>query len=574
MKGSADVLPVFPEEMSTLGWDRCDIILVTGDAYVDHPAFGAALIGRYLEGLGYRVGIIPQPDTGDTEDILRLGLPRLFVGVTGGAMDSMVNHYTSLNRLRSNDAYSPGGLPGRRPDRAVLKYVNLVKRAMPGIPVVIGGMEASMRRISHYDYWSDRVRKSILLDSKADVLVHGMGERASGEIARALSEGREPAGIRGTAVVLGARALKEADGADWIELPSHESVVSDPSAFMEMTRLVEKESSPWSGSALMQRADSRAVLVQPPSFPLSTEEMDRLYGLPFSRLPHPSYEEEIPAFSMIRNSITVVRGCSGGCSFCALGLHQGRFISSRSPESVAGEVEELKGKQYFRGTVTDLGGPTANLYGLGCRGGRAMKECTRVSCLFPGICGNFRTDHSSYEELLDRVSSIPGVSNVFVSSGIRFDVALRDPSFIGKLADGHVSGYLKIAPEHFSPGVLRLMRKPSPELWREFVRTFEAATEECGRKQHIEPYMLVAFPGCGMREMQEAARELERQGLRPERAQIFLPAPMTMATAMYHTGLDPDTGCALRVARRPSEKRRQLGTLPGHSSKPRRRDEL
>lgn len=573
MAGPAPVLPVSREEMARLGWDRCDVIIVTGDAYVDHPSFGAAVIGRYLENQGYKVGVIPQPDISGTDDILRLGRPRLFVGITSGAMDSMVNHYTSLNRIRSDDAYSEGGRPGRRPDRALLKYVNLVQRTMQGVPVVLGGIEASLRRVSHYDFWSDRIRKSVILDTKADILVYGMGERAVAEIAGAASDGRSLEGIRGTAVYMSQKAFEASAMRDYVELPSHENVVRDPSAFMEMTLIVERESNPWTGRPLVQRADSRVVVFQPPAVPLTTREMDRIYELPYSRRPHPSYELQVPAFEMIRNSVTVVRGCSGGCSFCALGLHQGRFITSRSGESVLREVERVAGSDGFGGTISDLGGPTANLYGLGCTGGEAMRRCRRSSCLYPEICDRFNTDHSPYTELLDRVSRLAGVTNVFVSSGIRFDLALRDPGFIEKLARDHVSGYLKIAPEHFSPPVLRLMRKPQPHLWREFKRIFEEASLKAGKEQYIEPYILVAFPGCRMEDMMKASNELREQGMRPEKAQIFLPTPMTVATAIYCTGLHPETLQPVQVARRPSEKRRQLGALPGHSdrSKPGKR---
>ncbi len=560
----APILPVTRMEMESLGWDTCDIILVTGDAYVDHPSFGAALIGRYLESMGYRVGVIPQPDVSSPEDFLQLGVPKLFVGVTSGAMDSMVNHYTSLNRIRSGDAYAEGGKPGKRPDRALLKYVNMVQRTMPGVPVVIGGIEASLRRLSHYDYWSDRVRRSILLDTKAGILVYGMGERAAGEIADAISSGRDLHGIRGTAVYTSAKKLGGMDLGKHIELPSHEEVTRNSDAFMEMTKMLESEISPYSGSTIVQRADSRAVIIYPPQYPLSTEEMDRIYELPYSREPHPAYTDEIPAFRMIQNSISVVRGCAGGCSFCALGLHQGKMISSRSQASVLREVDMLKAKRYFRGTVTDLGGPTANLYGLGCTGGRALEKCSRYSCLYPEICENFRTDHSQYIELLNAVSEISGVRNVYVSSGIRFDVALRDKNFIEKLVKDNVSGYLKIAPEHFSTEVLKLMRKPSPDLWRRFKELFESFSKEAGREQYIEPYILVAFPGCEMKHMQNAAGELRKQRMRPEKAQIFLPTPMTMATAMYHTGINPETGMQIYVARKPSQKKSQLEVLPGH----------
>jgi uncharacterized radical SAM protein YgiQ len=564
---AAPFLPVTWKEMKSLGWNSCDIILITGDAYVDHPSFGAAVIGRYLESIGYKVGIIPQPDISSPDDFLRLGVPRLFVGITSGAMDSMVNHYTSLNRLRSNDAYSEGGKPGRRPDRAVIKYVNLVQRTMHDVPIVIGGIEASLRRLSHYDYWSDRIRKSILLDTKASILVYGMGEKATGEIAGALSSGRDISGIRGTAVYASQKALGEMKLDKFIELPSHEQVSSSTDSFMEMTKIIESEISPYSGSVIVQKSDSRAVIVYPPQYPLSTDEMDRVYELPYSREPHPIYSEEIPAFSMIQNSITVVRGCAGGCSFCALGLHQGKLISSRSRDSVVREVKTLTEKPYFRGTVTDLGGPTANLYGLGCTGGEALYKCRRYSCLYPDICGNFRTDHGPYIELLDAVANISGVRNVFVSSGIRYDVALRDRGFIEKLVRDNVSGYLKIAPEHFDPDVLKLMRKPSPDLWRRFKVLFEDISREAGKEQYIEPYILVAAPGCDMKQMHRAAAELRSQRMRPEKAQIFLPTPMTMATAMYFTGVNPETGEEIYVARKPSLKKNQLKSLPGHFQK-------
>lgn len=565
MRKPAPVLPISRVEMDDLGWEVCDIILITGDAYVDHPSFGTALIGRYLEGLGYRVGIIPQPDISASEDFLRLGVPRLFVGISSGAMDSMVNHYTSLKRIRSNDAYSEGGIPGKRPDRAVLKYVNMVQKTMPGVPIVIGGMEASMRRLSHFDFWSEKVRKSILLDSKAQILIYGMGEKAVGEIADRISEGSDLKGIKGTAIYMSSKAMNDSDISDYTELPSHEEVIRSPQAFMEMTKLIEIESSPWSGSTLVQKADSRTIVVYPPQPPLSTSEMDRIYDLPFSRKPHPVYQVEIPAFRMIRNSITVVRGCAGGCSFCALGLHQGKTISSRSIESVLREVSKLKLESYFRGTVTDLGGPTANLYGMGCTNREAEKKCKRNSCLYPGICQHFTTDHGPYLSLLDSVLRVEGVSNVFVSSGIRFDVALRDLRFIERLTANHVSGLLKIAPEHFSREVLKLMRKPGPDLFRDFKDLFEKYSKKAGKKQYIEPYILVAFPGCGMNQMHMTARELERQNMRPEKSQVFLPTPLTMATAMYFTGLHPDTGESIYVARKPSSRKRQLACLPDHS---------
>lgn len=555
------------KEMDRLGWDSCDVVLISGDAYVDHPSFASAIVGRHLESLGYRVGIIAQPNISKEEDFLELGIPKLFVGITSGAMDSMVNHYTSLNRIRSNDAYSPGGRTGLRPDRALLKYVNGIQRFMPGVPVVIGGIEASMRRFSHYDYWSDKVRKSILLDSKADILVYGMGEQAVEEIADSFSRDEFPSGVRGTVIYSGWKSMKGKIPEECIELPSHETVVSNPEAFMDMTRIIERESNPWCAYPLLQRADNRAVLSYPPSIPLSTKKLDKLYELPFAREPHPSYQQEIPAFTMIRNSVTAVRGCSGGCSFCALGLHQGRMITSRSRDSVIREIVRITEKDYFRGTITDIGGPTANLYGLGCRGGERMKKCRRVSCLHPDICDNFETDHSEYVKLLKAAEEVDGVNNVFVSSGIRFDVALKDESFLQQLVSRNVSGLLKIAPEHFTPEVLELMRKPPPELWRRFREAFLRISEKCGKEQYIEPYLMAAFPGCDAEDMKSAAEELRKQGMNPRKAQVFLPTPMTMATAIYFTGIDPVSGRSLRVERKPSQKKKQLRLLPGHSMK-------
>jgi len=555
----ARFLPTTRDEMDRLGWDRCDVVLITGDAYVDHPSFGVPLIGRHLESLGWRVGVIAQPDWNAPDDFLRLGQPGLFAGVGSGAMDSMVNRYTSLAKPRSEDAYSEGGEPGRRPDRALLRYVNLVQRAMPGVPVVIGGIEASLRRLSHYDHWSGKVRKSILLDTKADLLVFGMGERAVAEVASRLADGRSLEGIPGTAVAMGRKAYDEGPP-DCLELPSHEAVCADPAAFMRMTELVERENNPWCGAALSQAADTRVVVVRPPAPPLSREEMDRLYALPFARRPHPSYRRPIPAYEMIRDSVTVVRGCAGGCSFCGLGLHQGRFLTSRSLDSVLREVRLLASEPSFRGTVSDLGGPTANMYGLGGTDPAACRTCRRSSCLHPSVCRSFSTGHGAYVDLLDAAAAQPGVKNVFVSSGVRFDLALRDPTFLRALAARHTSGYLKIAPEHFSREVLDLMRKPGVELWREFLRLFRAASAEAGREQYVVPYLMAAFPGCTEEHMREASRELRSEGIRPDKAQVFLPTPMTMATAMYLTGLDP-RGRALYVARKPSEKSRQLAAL-------------
>ncbi len=542
--------------MAARGWDRCDAIIVSGDAYVDHPSFGAALIGRFLESRGYRVGILPQPDWREPGSFLALGIPKLFVGITSGAMDSMVNHYTSFNRIRSDDAYSPGGRAGARPDRAVIVYSNIVRRMMPGVPVVLGGIEASLRRFSHYDFWSDGMRRSILLDTRADILVYGMGERQIAEIADRLARGGGLEGIPGTAVWMGASRAKEPVGS--IGLPSHETILEDPQAFMEMTLRIEAEANPWCGRILTQRSDNRLVAAFPPAVPLSSEEMDAVYALPFERRPHPSYSEPVPAWEMIRDSVTAVRGCAGGCSFCALGLHQGRHLVSRSRESVLAEVGRIASQEWFRGTVSDVGGPTANMYGLRCRDPEAEKRCRRSSCLYPSACPNFPVDQTAFADLLDAAAAVPGVARVLVGSGLRLDLAALDPRFVERLARGHVGGHLKVAPEHFSDRVLGLMRKPGAASWRRFLSLFEKAS--AGTEQYVLPYIMAAFPGCTMDDMEEAACELRRSGLSPKQVQTFLPTPMTLAACMYATGLAPDmTG--IEVTRRPSDKKRQLEVI-------------
>lgn len=559
-RSAAPFLPTSRSEMDALGWDECDIVIVSGDAYVDHPSFGAALIGRLLESMGYRVGIIPQPRWDSVEDFLALGRPRLFAGVTSGSMDSMVCHYTSMNRIRSDDAYTEGGGAGARPDRAVLVYANRVREAMPGVTVVLGGIEASLRRLSHYDFWSGTVRRPVLLDAKAEILAFGMGERQAVEIARRIERGDPLAGIPGTATWGSVASVGAVAPENALELPAHEDVASSPAELLRMTMAVEAELNPWCGRPLLQKCDSRAVLVQPPAEPLSTGELDALYDLPFARAPHPRYSGRIPAWEMIRDSITVVRGCAGGCSFCALSLHQGKAVRSRSRESVMREVEAVVEARGFRGTITDLGGPTANMYGLGCDNPSAERACRRPSCLHPSICRHFRTDHSEYSDLLSEAASRAGVRHVFVGSGIRHDLALEDRGFIERLAAMHTSGHLKIAPEHFSDRVLALMRKPPASLYRRFEETFRRASQSAGKEQYLVPYLIAAFPGCTAEDMAEVSAALSDAGIRPRQVQVFLPTPMTLATAMYASRTDP-SGAPIEVAVKPSEKRAQLGML-------------
>lgn len=549
--------------MEELGWDSLDILLVTGDAYIDHPSFGTAVIGRVLSAEGYRVGVIAQPDWNDPASFSVMGRPRLFAGISSGNMDSMVNHYTSLGRLRSNDAYTEGGKAGRRPDRAVLKYTNCVQRVFKGLPVVLGGIEASLRRVSHFDFWSNRLKKSILLDSKADILVYGMGEKQIVGIAKRIAEGKDLSGIPGTASAAHAGSVEIKP--DDVELPSHEDILENPSELIRLTRLLEENQNPWSGSRLVQKADTRVVIVEPPPPPMTTEELDWIYELPYTRLPHPFYTGEIPAYTMIRDSITVVRGCSGGCSFCAIGLHQGKYPVSRSHGSVVREAASVAETPGFRGIISDLGGPTANLYGLGCTNGNACKKCTRPSCLFPDICSFFSTDHSAYMGLLDAVENVPGVKKVFISSGIRHDVALRDPVFVKRLASRNISGHLRIAPEHTHDRILALMRKPGREAWRIFSEMFREETGERGGQRYIMPYIIAAFPGCTIGDMQAARSFILEQGPLPRQIQIFLPTPMTPATAMYFCGRSYEDLSPLRIPRKPSEKQKQKDTVLGGS---------
>lgn len=548
--------------MDQLGWNELDVLLVTGDAYVDHPSFGAAVIGRVLLAAGYRVGVIAQPDCGSPEALEAMGRPLLFAGVTSGNMDSMVNHYTSLGRIRTNDAYTEGGAAGKRPDRALLKYANTVQRVFKGLPVVTGGIEASLRRVSHYDFWSGRLKKSILLDSKATILVYGMGEKPIVEIARRLSRGEDLRGIRGTAVAMHRSSFEGTPGD--VILPSHEELLENPPALLRLTAQVEENQNPWLGRRLVQEADTRVVVIEPPCFPMTQEELDAVYDLPYTRLPHPSYAGEIPAHTMIRDSITVVRGCSGGCSFCAIGLHQGKYPVSRSIDSVLREAAAVADTPGFQGTVSDLGGPTANLYGLGCSSGEACRGCMRPSCLYPEICPAFATDHGSYMELLDAVEQVPGVKRVFISSGIRHDLAVKDPAFVERLARRNVSGHLRIAPEHTVDRILELMRKPGRGAWEEFAAMFQrAAGEARAGERYLMPYIIAAFPGCTLGDMQAARSVIGRLGPLPRQVQIFLPTPMTPATAMYFTRRSYPDGAPLRIPLKPSEKQKQKEAVLG-----------
>ncbi len=551
-------LPMTPEEAG----GQLDVILVTGDAYVDHNTYGVALIGRWLEAHGYSVGVIAQPDWTDVEAFRKLGRPRLFFGVTSGNMDSCVNHFTASRRRRRDDAYSPGGQAGLRPDRASIPYSSMCKAAFPGVPVVLGGVEASLRRFAHYDFWQDKIRQSILLDAKADLLCHGMAEVSILEIADRLHAGKPIEACRdipGTAWALGAKdAVPEAL---FTEAPSFEDVRADVAAFNKLTVLMYREANPECAEALLQRHGRRAIWCNPPARALTTAEMDRLYELPYANAPHPCYREKIPAFEAIRGSITVNRGCAGGCSFCALTLHQGKDVVSRSKESVLREIAALTQQPSFNGVISDLGGPTANMFHMRCTSEAANKVCRRVSCLHPVRCKHYGTDHSAYKDLLREVRDLPGVKRVFVASGLRYDLAALDPDFVEEIAVHHTSGSLTTAPEHTSPRVLHAMRKPELGHFQDFVDRFKAASEDAGKKQILVPYFQCAHPGCGPQEAIELGLYMKKNGLRCRQVQTFMPTPGTISTAMYVSERDPYTKADMPVAKGDKERARQRAMM-------------
>ena len=539
--GPAPYLPMSRAEMDALGWEECDVVLVTGDAYVDHPSFGMALIGRLLEAQGFRIGVIAQPDWHGPEPFRALGRPRLFYGVTAGNMDSMVNRYTADRRLRSDDAYTPGGEAGRRPDRAVIVYAQRCRQAFPDVPIVLGGIEASLRRVAHYDYWSDTVRRSIVPDARADLLLYGNAERALVALAHRLSAG-EPVGsitdLRGTAFV---RPAGAPDDPGAVRLPAYEEVVRDPLRYAQASRLAHLESNPGNARPLVQRHGDRDVWLNPPPLPLSTREMDRVYELPYARRPHPAYgEARIPAYEMIRFSVTILRGCFGGCTFCSITEHEGRIIQSRSEASVLREVETLRDEAPgFTGVVSDLGGPTANMYRLACRDQRIEAQCRRLSCLYPVICRNLRTDHGALVRLYRKVRALPGVKKVLIASGVRYDLALESPEYVRELVTHHVGGYLKVAPEHVRPGPLTHMMKPPVTAFERFQALFERYSREAGKEQYLVPYFIAAHPGTTDEDMLELSLWMKRNGLRADQVQAFLPSPMALATTMYHSGKNP-----------------------------------
>ncbi|MCC7313068.1 MAG: YgiQ family radical SAM protein [Sulfuritalea sp.] len=603
--GIAPFLPMSRAEMEALGWDECDIVLVTGDAYIDHPSFGMALVGRLLEAQGFRVGIISQPDWHSADDFRRLGRPKLFFGITAGNMDSMVNRYTSDRKIRSDDAYTPDAAPGRRPDRAVIVYAQRAREAFADVPLVIGSIEASLRRIAHYDYWSDKVRRSILPHSKADLLIFGNAERALVDLAHRLAKGEKIADIRdlrGTAfmvphgwlpgpewsaaesttvdtpgavhphpdpyameaekqsqnvgagdtaivrVVSRAERLaqhKAARAHTAIRLPSYEQVRDDPVLYAHASRTFHLESNPGNARALVQAhgegASMRDIWLNPPPIPLTTEEMDHVFGLPYARAPHPSYgDAKIPAWEMIRFSINIMRGCFGGCTFCSITEHEGRIIQSRSEASILREVEEIRDKTPgFTGVISDIGGPTANMYRMACKDPKIESSCRRLSCVYPGICENLNTDHAPLISLYRKARALPGIKKILIGSGLRYDLAVRSPEYVKELVTHHVGGYLKIAPEHTQEGPLSKMMKPGIGAYERFKQMFDRFSKEAGKEQYLVPYFIAAHPGTTDEDMLELALWLKRNGFRLDQVQTFLPTPLALATAMWHTEKNP-----------------------------------
>jgi uncharacterized radical SAM protein YgiQ len=566
-------LPTTRAEMDARGWDELDVLIVTGDAYVDHPAFGPILIARFLEGRGYKVGVIAQPDWKSIREIERMGRPRLFVGVSAGNLDSMLNKLTAQKKVRSEDQYTPGGVTGARPNRATIVYANLCRQAFPGLPVVIGGIEASLRRIAHYDYWSDQVKRSILLDSKADLLVFGMGERPAWEIAARLNAGEHVSrliDIRGTAHVKKSRrewepiaesASEYVTDGKVVVLPSFEEVTRDKTAFARMSRAFQYETNPHNGRRLLQPHGDQAVYFNSPAEPLSETEMDGLYDLPFLRQPHPAYTAKIPAFETVKHSIVTMRGCFGGCTFCSITEHEGRVIQSRSQESVLCEVRALSRMEGFHGVLSDLGGPTANMYKMACKDEKTESACRRLSCVHPGICENLVTDHAPLVQLMKRVRTEPGIKKVFIASGVRYDLAERSPEFIRDLAQHHTGGQLSVAPEHNDDGVLDKMKKPSIKSYERFAEAFCQASEAAGKEQYLVPYFITGHPGSTLKDTIELALYLKARGMRPRQVQDFIPTPMAMATTMFYTGIDPLTMQPVYTATDLREKRMMKALL-------------
>ena len=597
--GTAPFLPTTREEMDALGWDSCDIIIISGDAYVDHPSFGMAVIGRVLEAQGFRVGIIAQPAWNSKDAFMELGRPNLFFGVTAGNMDSMINRYTAEKRMRHDDAYTPNNVGGKRPDRAVMIYSQKCREAYKGIPIVIGGIEASLRRIAHYDYWQEKVRRSILFDAKADILIYGNAERPLVEVAHRIAAGETMdtiQDIRGTAVIrkeplpgwrgsdstaidkigkidpipnpygaddvgcsksefkqagidLKAEAAKPimvqpARPKPWektyVKLPAYEQVSVNKPLYAHASRILHQETNPGCARALYQRHGDRSIWVNPPAYPLETHEMDAVFGLPYQRIPHPSYgDAKIPAYDMIKTSVNIMRGCFGGCSFCSITEHEGRIIQSRSQESIIEEIEQIRDKvPGFTGVISDLGGPTANMYKLRCTSKKAESTCRRLSCVYPDICKHMDTDHTPTIDLYKKAREVKGIKKVLIASGVRYDLAVRDPRYVKELVTHHVGGYLKIAPEHTEDGPLSKMMKPGMGAYDQFKELFDKYSKEAGKKQYLIPYFISAHPGTKDEDMVNMALWLKLNDFKLDQVQNFYPSPMANATTIYHTEMN------------------------------------
>jgi len=534
------------------GWEELDVLFISGDAYVDHPAFGVPLLARLLESEGYRVGIIPQPDWHDPEALRVMGRPRLYAAVSSGAMDSMVNHYTAVKRLRSDDAYTPGGRAGARPNRAVIAYTAALKGAHRKLPVIIGGLEASLRRFAHYDYWDDKVRRSVLVDSKADLLVYGMAEKALLEVTRRMAAGEALGAIRD---VLGTAYLAAGGEVAGEQLPSYEEVSRSKGAYLEAFKLAQRYQDHHQQAALFQMHGARAVVVLPPSPPLAEPELDRLYRLPFLRRPHPRYCEPIPAYEQIRFSLTSHRGCFGGCSFCAIAAHQGKDIQSRSEASLLDEARVLTAHPEFRGALSDVGGPTANMYGLHCGSPDARRVCRRVSCLYPARCRHLVVNPSRSVRLLTGLRELPGIRHVPVASGLRHDLLAEQSEYFGILLHHHVGGLLKVAPETLSAPLAAIMAKPGPQSFVDFLARFRSEARRHGKRYGVVPYLIAGHPGCTLDDVIDTALLLKRERLKVEQVQIFTPTPATRSTCMWHTGIDPETGRSVHI---PGERERRL----------------
>lgn len=548
-----DFLPMTPSEVQARGWDQPDIVFVSGDAYVDHPSFANALLGRVLEAEGYKVAMLCQPDWKNVDAWRSIGKPRLFYAVSGGNMDSMINHYTANKKRRNQDAYSPGGEIGLRPDRATAVYSQRCREAFADVPVVIGGVEASLRRIAHFDYWSETVKPSMLVTSKADLCGFGMGEAQIVEIAKRLREGktiRDCRDLRGVAYLMGKKdelpehAFERPIGKPVTKtrvLPSYEDVKADKLAFAEMTRTLHQETNPQNGARLIQGHGDRTLVVNPPALALETKELDELYDLPYTRMSHPMYRKPIPADQMIRDSVTIMRGCFGGCTFCSITMHQGNAIQSRSEESIMKEVQTMAADPQFKGVISDLGGPTANMYQMRCTKPEVEAVCKRASCVHPTVCKLLDTSHDPTKSLMKKARETPGIKKVHIASGIRMDLARFDDEYLEDLAEHHVGGHLKVAPEHTSGKVLEHMKKPATKTFDHFAERFKAASAKAGKEQYLVPYYIASHPGSGVEEMIELAEYLKASGYKPRQVQDFIPAPMDIATCMYYTGLDPMT---------------------------------